>query len=1630
MAYRIHSYSRASEYFRDLLKHFLLIPLHFKGSSADNRKMLPGLQKDPGNLHSSSQDLAQIPTPQQAVGELNLSMLLPVPQYHRADKLKPIIDFLGEESGGKNQTSLGGENLPVPKDSNPVMSNKKDSSNSVVQDGIKPSTLAQQNGISQLSLSSQGTQTNVASKLGLAGENDGKIQAVNHDVTINVPPSKTVALQTPSQSAANPTNHPPASAITEPLQSITEGLVKSFLTSKFGHALGKSFLDFDKNEDSSYKNILAQHFGSSVNPTVSLTNKTPPNQDLIASLVSGLIHRPSEHDVTTSSVPNNDNEKTSKAVEQDSVATNKLSAPTVSIGNRVFSLTDLANSLLNENQDPKETKSVNADIKWKKGSRRHPRKQRNKDKIRKLDQKIATLETLSDALDALTTKLSPDEKSEDQNQKEFPLSSAKPTIQEPRHKNHHSHHHKNDQFSDDLDMLGALLARDPTSAHMEKKTPVVLADDNDSNYVMGIKGKKALSTTDLEVLQNKINQAIEMAETMGRQHDSTKQSKHKWLPLLSEGKIGDDVVAQTREEVATIHTNQAPSKRMPPSKNSELQSLQDILTGLINNAMRKGTLNQLVQRWDRSGSPFADIAKNISLYLQGNMKLKTPVSTQTFSTKATGIGAKAKTNLTSQMAKRLAGLTAEYNNFTLFTKAVNNILGALAKRQGLDKSNSTNLSSFVTTNTLTSFKGVLLGGRINKLKHIPETVYSINGLENKLMAEIWKGNGNKTILKNSSKLANFTVGNNAEYKNDKKIDMQRDNHTLPLSSGHGQEKLTYSNYETKNVSRTVRNDTLMDFMKSMEEPKGPEHLKENNKSRNDVGDKYSDVKPHISDLMSIIVSTLLNSNDIEQDSPPKGKPKLTYEESGNEKILHGLPNDHKMSDFSRDDAVLEAPTDHAVKISSNNKLPQEQHSATESSTDVILLQNNTKDYIQSEKPKGPNEESQKVDLGDQTVTLTLETVDEAPTPAPQTNQGSQTLTGLRNNKVPHNLNVQSALTMGKINATDSRNMAQTFPQTQIQEVPTFSDFATEKTKPTEIALPSDGDGKLTSISPSAEVNPKIGGDSQAESKPELPLGLQMNAIGRIAETDDKTSPTPTDLSSALNNPSDLSSHLASKNGETKSFEDTILPMSSDLSSLNDAKSGETESIVSKASPVTLQNPATIKQPSTIATSPKSESRPTASEVREIATSIKALLKILNTYSKKLRIEDDADDSTAGEMLPTRSRTANRVSINEAQNTSKEDTVKSTNRGLPAARYNNNVYANFPQSAITIPKYADSGVFENIREQPSVDENSYNWNIASVRAHPQMPFDINPTKTSIDPPLDADQWRPGSEMAPVTDELKDLNLPSIEDDPTVRAVQSMVAQENAVLNEKRKAIQKHKQQDSRVKSHLPGRPGVVSRNIIPKNKGHHRNQSRMEHKKRKMKVGNNSNDKRKADVRGRDVIPQINNDGKLSHQNASAFGKRKPWIIGNVTHHGKIHFSSPPKIMEYTSKKTSLVSSRDKVADGKGNRTTMNDSVPAGESKKTTFKTKHDLNESLPIVHRPNAALMGAVNTLKDNVQRNPGAKQFRGEILSHSLNNTQVTYVKRKSGKANTTPKEIVTNNGTVSKLEHVKAFKAKNSSN
>lgn len=137
----------------------------------------------------------------------------------------------------------------------------------------------------------------------------------------------------------------------------------------------------------------------------------------------------------------------------------------------------------------------------------------------------------------------------------------------------------------------------------------------------------------------------------------------------------------------------------------------------------------------------------------------------------------------------------------------------------------------------------------------------------------------------------------------------------------------------------------------------------------------------------------------------------------------------------------------------------------------------------------------------------------------------------------------------------------------------------------------------------------------------------------------------------------------------------------------------------------------------------------------------------------------------------------------------------------------------------------------------------------------------------------------------------------------------------------------------------------------------------------MKVGNfgdNSNDKRKLDVIGRDVILK-NNDGKFFLWNVLVFGKRKLVIIGNVIYYGKKFFFSLLKMMEYSSNKILLVSSSDKVVGGNGNWMIFNDFVFVVDSNKMIFKIKYDLNESFLIVYCLKVVLKGVVNVLKNNV---------------------------------------------------------------
>lgn len=1564
------------------------------------------------------------PFPAQRVGELNLSMLLPVPQYNHSDQLKPIFDFLGGQSDGKSKSLLG-ENLPVPKDSRPLLSNKKDTSTSAAQGGIGASSLAKHKGITlsrklpvaNLALNSEPgvgnsqesptkkpeviSRVNPTSSMKSVSSNEANV----HDVLNAISPlSKNSPPQTSLESSMNQSPNPQVSTTIEPFES----LIKTFLTSKFGQTLSKSLLDSGRTEDSSYKNIMAQHFGSAVQASPPSVSKTSTNEHTIANLLSGLIHQPSGHGPARISAANKDNEQIATK------GNNKMSSATISIGNKEFSLADLSKALNNDQEAPNELQGTKTEVQSSKESH----KQRTKEKIRKLNEKIATLETLSDALDALTTRLSPEESQGENKQEEISPSSEEPVSsgrdRRRKHHTHHRRHHQSYEFTQDMNMIGSLLGWDTPDTEVEKETPLVRKKDEDSNSIEGIKGNKGLSSKDLQTLQSKINQAIELAETAGRKNDSKRPTPSALLPLLLSGKLGEDVGAQTREEVATIHSSQGSSKGFLPATDKELQALQDILTRLIDNAMRKGTLKQLVKRWDKSGGPFADIARNISEYLKGNSKMKRPVTLLGVAKNFAGKGATVPGNLTSQLSKGVAGQNSRFNDIktsALFTEAVNELLGALSKRHGLHRRNSTNRSSFVSTNTLVNFKGVLLGGRINKLPP-PEDPLAV--MESKVLAEILSGKQNKTLVKNSS------GANKALNKDSSRIDLTHNNHTQLVQHPLGEQskqKLSFSSYEKKNVSKSIRNNTLMDFMNSMEISERAKSLPKNAKP----GNKHSKVSPHIDDLMTVIAASLLDLNEVKEGNSSKHKPLIKYDESGIDKF----PNDHKISDFSSGDAILQAPTDHSANVTSNtssSNRSSELNKSTKLPIKVTLQQNNTKDVLPNEKAKVTAGGTQKIDSGDQTVTLTLETLDDVPTPSQPPDETSTIQTGLRNNKVPHYLNVQSVVTLGKINATHAKDKEHSFTQRIIKEEPKVeSDFTADTRKP-EVALPSDDDGKLTTISASPELNPETEENTQKPSNPDLPLNLQMNAIGRIAGNTDQSSFTPADLSAALTSIPELSpGSLASNNGETKSFEDKVLPIASDLTLSTDSKSRETESIVSKVSPSNDDN-SSLNKPSSTTITQGGDTTPTAAEIREISTSIKALLKVLNTYSKKLRLEDDqGEEASPKGTLPTSSSTVSKMNTSGTK-VKEEELKKPWKTELPATKYTSNVYASFPVSSPTLPKYADSGVFENIQEQPRTEASNFNWNPAQERMRAQLPFDVSPTKTSLEPQMGAEQWRPGNEMNTIGEELKELNLPSIEDDPTVRAVQKMVADENALISQKRKAIQRVKPQvSSTAKSQPPGRLGVFSRNKIPKHRGHPRNSSLVEGKKNHKKFPSldQSNKKMKKDARGRNIIAKLSNDTS-SHHNTSIVGNITtplPTPQRNVTHQNDNKFYVK-KVIRKNTHYTKTMRNRDEIPGEPVNTHRLNDSA-------YELQDKWNIQKGPVHTNITSAGVSAALKSTKHGKRKGKTSAEEKSYDGSHRTNVvSNVKSVKKiTKGKLNVAViKGIAPNiNGTVLKQNHDK---------
>ena len=1425
------------------------------------------------------------PAAEATLGRLNTSnVLLPVPQYNSSETLKPIIEFLGEDTSEENATSESGK-LSIPQDTHLILP-KKDNFGSPIQDGVRPSMFANQNGISAaLNLLSAEKDLNPGESSAVSDASKEKPLSVeNHTALVEssvqrkLLPSSSLLAPIPRkgnfQGSHEPLvsdNAPPVqrlpSSPTHPLQSTTQSLLEGLLESKFGQSLGNtplnSFasLQTPLNKNSIGNNQAKKPSDSSVQDGES----PPPNKGLISNIISGLIHQPSSNSETKTSTASQSKESNNTTVQSPkSSSSDTLPWPTISIRENTISMEGLSD-LFKDDYRAGSQNGVNElrGVFTKGRSEQRPsRKKHNEEKIRQLNEKIKRLETLSDALDALTSQLSTEDKRLDQNSnkdEDIAVNSNHENNHGRRHRKHHTHHPKSHPFEADFNILGPLLSSAEKYSKMDRKTPNYSKDKKDTTYIRtGIRKQNTFNSADVETLQRKINNAIEKAENTG----------HQGTPLLAAGQVDKDVGAQTRQEVTKIQSvNHTASKGnlAQLQQKSEIETLQEILKTLIWNALKKGTLNQLIQRWNQSGSPFVGIARNISSMLLGNGNMtklngghagKLSLSntslknSQTTATKESlelsyEQALNQKTNTTSAQTQvkiksqkthdQESGVSNLTKDNLLFKKAVKGIITVLRKRYRLLGNTSISPLSLFSTDTLTHVKGTTLGGRINK---DVSTTNRMPGLKANIVPQTSKGQtqiATSDTKDNTSKSLDLGVQNIAAAIN---ITKQNDLPTLEIN-GTSQndftvinktDQRTFSNNTTAEKKNSV-NKTLMEFMESTEGTGG--HMLNYKAPMVSLGYKDSKVKPRLRYLIAAVARTLMDLEQIKRQRTHK-EPKIKYDVSGVGQLITTLPNDHTSGDFqSYADAILEAPNDHVEKsINSNRRM----FNSTQSPS--FTAQNNGTKL----KTENNNLDSS------ETVTVTLERVNDQPTDLPRklspALDTSDTETSSRSTKIPHYMKVQSAVTLGKINRTSADNGENSVPLSQVHHLPVISTNTNESSQQIA-AMPSDGN--LNAISPMNDFRANRREEHQTKARPQLPLESQMAKIGRIAETvgkNDQPSKTLTSTS-GIHELADTSSALAAKSGWVKIPDDKLLPMTSDSASAMTAKNRKTESIASKGGPLTTQ--ATLA--GSLTTPAKSE-LPTNLEVKEISMSVHALLKILSNYSHKLKMEEDKPPTSKGKdraqnPSATIDNTKNfrdgkvgdedkriHIKFNGSDGDGQLNPLNSnheeqTSLGTSHINFLNSRYAtnsnskgfgqtfDYSQTIPTLANYVDTGMFENIREQSDPEVNTYKWNrfAAPVQLHAQVPVDSNPTKNSFSPQQNADitHVNLGSSLVGVPEELKDENIPSIEDDPTVKAVQKIVADESVFESEKRKEILKHqKMADSQSRPH---KSGVFGRNII-------------------------------------------------------------------------------------------------------------------------------------------------------------------------------------------------------------------------
>ena len=665
--------------------------------------------------------------------------------------------------------------------------------------------------------------------------------------------------------------------------------------------------------------------------------------------------------------------------------------------------------------------------------------------MKALKEKVKTLEVLNNALTTLTSKFLLEKNRGKGSESLVGLSNGKLNAHR-----HHKLHHKYGLGDVNINQLGSLLN--------ENGGQIVPKREKNAGSIQSSLTSNFMLPKEVDILQKKINKAIEMAEATNR---------HSVFHYPQKSGASFRHFAENMAKDTDAHGREASDKFKLQNGANNVQIFQDVINQFIKNAEKKGKLGE------KSRYPFVNFLRNSTSrfrkFPQDGSRSESKASKYPVSDSGSGfdafVGRNARESATSEnydvsasrenpgnvaihpgnsasrqvnttthpgISNKHPGVDTQPKNQTRFgtnrvslgptnprsastlSTTVNSLIRDLKRRHGDEDANAT--SSLKATNTLiTPSRGITLGGRINTETNQNE---ALEGIEANILKEMGRvlGRRNRTAT-NSTNLKAQTSESNCKVA---PCDSKLSAHDKNLRN----EEMTYP-FKLKSTNEIEETPTKQKGAPTALSLFGH---KEYGTER---GVKYHDVSTQG------LGKREAAGNDKEELSPQG----TADSEEGLEKLIKKLPNDHLQSDLPKSETLPGAPTDKesgetspgiAMKLLRNIAVQLRKTVYLLDKTKAISSTTNDQRSADQSNPKARRPSD--VSVGLRTETTQQRQPFAAAHKTHLVRERLRTQNALGSSTVPHIVEFHSGVTMGKISSFDENEA----PDTSVKSDPLVS----------------------------------------------------------------------------------------------------------------------------------------------------------------------------------------------------------------------------------------------------------------------------------------------------------------------------------------------------------------------------------------------------------------------------------------------------------------------------------------------------------------------------------------------------------------------------------------------------------------